>query len=207
MTDAQGSRPDGDRIATQTSGQSFEAMRDEELVLLAQEHHDDPAAFAELYRRHLPRVYRFLLARLGETQAAQDATAQTFLAALEGIGNYRASGAFGAWLMMIARHKAADDFRTRRTTMVLDAAAELPATAPSTEQQVVTRLQLQEVLGAMRALSPERAEALSLRIFVGMSIAEISKVMDKREAAVKMLVYRALEDLRQRLGYGIEAEP
>jgi RNA polymerase sigma-70 factor (ECF subfamily) len=207
MTDTQGSRPAGDHTAIQTSGNSFDAMRDEELVRLAQERHDDPAAFAELYRRHLPRVYRFLLARLGEAQAAQDATAQTFLAALEGIGNYRASGTFGAWLMMIARHKAVDDFRARRTTVMLEAAAELPAPAPSPEQQVVTRLQLQEILEAMRALSPERAEALSLRMFGGMSVTEISKVMDKREAAVKMLVYRALVDLRQRLGYGIEAEP
>lgn len=39
-------------------------------------------AFAELYRRHLDRVYRYLYSRVGHVQDAQDLTAQTFIAAL-----------------------------------------------------------------------------------------------------------------------------
>lgn len=212
MTDAGGSRPESQSATTHTqhaSGEAddaIEAMSDEELVRRAQASPGDPAPFAELYRRHLPRVYRYLMARLGDQQAAQDACAQTFLAALEGVASYRGSGEFRAWLLTIAHNKAADIFRTRRALAPLDAAAELPSPAPSTEQQVVTRLQLEEALRAMRSLSPDRAEALALRIFGGMSIAEISAAMHKQEAAVKMLVYRALHDLRQRLGYRIEAD-
>lgn len=207
MTDAQGSRPDHQIAATYAGGKSVEAMSDEELVRQAQECPDDSAAFAELYRRHLPRVYRYLLARLGDQHAAQDVAAQTFLAALEGIASYHGGGAFRAWLMMIAHNKAADVFRARRATVLLEAVAEMPSYAPSPEQEVLTRLQLEEVLRALSVLSPERAEALTLRIFGGMSIAEISATMEKQEAAVKMLVYRGLRDLRQRLGYRIEAEP
>ncbi|MGZ3602132.1 MAG: RNA polymerase sigma factor, partial [Ktedonobacterales bacterium] len=69
------------------------------------------------------------------------------------------------------------------------------------------RLQLEDVLRAMRSLSPDRAEALALRFFGGMSVAEVGAAMDKQDAAVKMLVYRALRDLRVRLGVRIEAEP
>lgn len=207
MTDAQGSRPDHQVAATYRGGKSIEAVSDEELVRQAQECPDDPAAFAELYRRHLPRVYRYLLARLGDQYAAQDVVAQTFLAALEGITNYQGSGAFRAWLMTIAHNKAADMFRARRTTVLLEAVVEMPSPAPSPEQEVMMRLQLEEVLRALSLLSPDRAEALTLRIFGGMSIAEISATMEKQEAAVKMLVYRGLRDLRQRLGHRIEAEP
>jgi RNA polymerase sigma-70 factor, ECF subfamily len=213
MTDAQGSRSERQSAAMHTGGNddndgdAIEAMGDGELVRWAQESPDDPAAFAELYRRHLPRVYRYLLARLGDQHLAQDVTAQTFLAALEGIASYRGSGEFGAWLLMIARNKAADSFRARRATVLLETIAELPSSAPSTEQQVLQRLQVEDVLRVFRTLAPERAEALALRIFCGMSIAEISAAMAKQEAAVKMLVYRALHDLRQRLGYRIEAEP
>jgi RNA polymerase sigma-70 factor, ECF subfamily len=207
MTDARGSQPDSQNAAMHAGGDSVEAMSDEELVRRARECPNDPAAFAELYRRHLPRVYRYLLTRLGDQQVAQDATAQTFLAALEGIASYRGSGTFRAWLLMIARNKAADVFRTRRATVLLETVADLPSSAPSPEQEVVMRLQLEEVLRALRSLSPERAEAVALRLFGEMSIAEISAAMEKPEAAVKMLVYRALRDLRQRLGYTIEAEP
>lgn len=207
MTDAQGRLADGQSAAIQMSGDVAEAVGDEELVRRAQEHLDDPAAFAALYRRHLPRVYRYLLARLGDPHLAQDATAQTFLAALEGIGKYRGSGEFRAWLLMIARNKAMDSFRARRATVPLEAVIEMPSSAPSPEQVVTTRLQLADVLRAMRTLSPDRAEALALRIFGGMSVAEVGAVMEKQDAAVKMLVYRALRDLRERLGVGSEAEP
>lgn len=206
MTDAQGRLADGQSAAIQMSGDVAEAVGDEELVRRAQEHLDDPAAFAALYRRHLPRVYRYLLARLGDPHLAQDATAQTFLAALEGIGSYRGAGEFRAWLLMIARNKAMDSFRARRATVPLEAVIEMPSSAPSPEQVVTTRLQLADVLRAMRTLSPDRAEALALRIFGGMSVAEVGAVMEKQDAAVKMLVYRALRDLRERLGVGSEAE-
>ncbi len=207
MTDAWGSRPDGESTAMHARGDSVEAASDEELVRRARECPDDPSVFAELYRRRLPRVYRYLLARLGNQQVAQDATAQTFLAALEGIAGYRGSGEVRAWLLMIARNKAADVFRARRATVLLDTVADLPSSAPSPEHEVVLRLQVEEVLRALQGLSPERAEALTMRVFGGMSIAEISVAMEKKEATVKMLVYRALRDLRQRLGYRIEAEP
>jgi len=61
---------------------------------LAREATENPAAFAELYRRHLSRVYRYLLIRVGDVHDAQDLTAQTFLAALEGIAGYRGRGNF-----------------------------------------------------------------------------------------------------------------
>lgn len=207
MTDAQSRLADGQGAAIHMGGDTAEAVGDGQLVRRAQEYPDDPTAFAELYRRHLPRVYRYLLTRLADPYLAQDATAQTFLAALEGIGMYRGSGEFRAWLLVIAHNKAMDIFRARRATVPLEAAVEMPSSAPSPEQVVAARLQLEEVLHAMRSLSPDRAEALALRVFGGMSVAEVGAAMDKQDAAVKMLVYRALRDLRERLGFRIEAEP
>lgn len=81
-----------------------EARDDAELVRAARQ---DRAAFAALYWRHVPRVYRFLQARLGDAQLAQDATAQIFLAALEGLDGSRGQGPFITWLLTSARHKAA----------------------------------------------------------------------------------------------------
>jgi RNA polymerase sigma-70 factor (ECF subfamily) len=175
---------------------------------LAQMVRHNPAAFAELYRRYANRVYRYLLAQLGDVHQAQDLAAETFLAALEDIGSYRGQGRFAAWLFTIARHTAADYFRRRRrrATLPLDAAAQIVDPGPPLEQMIAARLRLEQVLALLPQLVPERAEALTLRIFSGLSVAEVAQIMGKSEAAVRMLLSRAVHDLQKRLAFSSEAE-
>jgi RNA polymerase sigma-70 factor (ECF subfamily) len=173
---------------------------------LAREARENPAAFAGLYRRHVNRVYRYLLVRVGDVHDAQDLTAQTFLAALEGIAGYRGQGGFAAWLLGIARRKAADHFRRGRTTLPLEAAAHVPDPNPLPDAVAEQRLRLERMTRALRGLSPDRAEALSLRVFGGLNAAEVGRVMGRSEAAVRMLVHRAVRDLRERLAPVTEAE-
>jgi RNA polymerase sigma-70 factor, ECF subfamily len=163
---------------------------------LAQQAAHDPAAFTELYRRHLRRVYAYHLARTGDAHDAQDLTSKTFIAALENIERYRGSGPFAAWLLAIARNKVADHYRARRPSTPLDAISAIPHPDSSLEDSADLRLQLSEIAAALSALTPERAEALSLRIFGRLTAAEAAQVMGKTEAAVKMLVHRAMQDLK-----------
>jgi RNA polymerase sigma-70 factor, ECF subfamily len=169
----------------------------------------NPAAFAELYRRYANRVYRYLLAQLGDVHQAQDLAAQTFLAALEDIGTYRGQGQFAAWLLTIARHTAADYFRRRRrrSMLPLEAAAHMADPAPPLEQVVAARLRMQQVMAHLPMLAADRAEALTLRIFGELSVAEVAQVMGRSEAAVRMLIHRAVRDLRKRLASASEDEP
>jgi len=157
----------------------------------------DADAFAELYRRHVDRVYRYLLSRVGNVQDAQDLTAQTFTAAFEGIGQYNGQGVFAAWLLGIARRKAADFFRGSRDVVALELVENM--LADSSEDRADDRLQMAEVVRVLRQISPDRAEALALRVFGGLSAAEAGQVMGKGEDAINMLVHRALRDLRERL--------
>jgi RNA polymerase sigma-70 factor, ECF subfamily len=173
---------------------------------LAQKARSNPDAFAVLYRRHLDRVYRYVLVRLGDHFLAQDVTAQTFLAALEGIRSYRGDGTFAAWLLSIARNKVADVLRRQHITLPLESAAEQASPQPSPERVVAARAELQQVIRALHVIAPERGEAVALRIFGGLSVAETARLLGKSEAAVKMLVLRATQDLRERLTYGVEEE-
>jgi len=56
----------------------------------------------------------------------------------------------------------------------------------------------------LRLISPERAEALVLCLFGGLSLAEAAQSVGKSEAAVKMLVHRGLCDLQERLAILLE---
>jgi RNA polymerase sigma-70 factor (ECF subfamily) len=173
---------------------------------LARDARTDRDAFAQLYRRHADRVYRYLLVRLSDQHLAQDVTAQTFLAALERLAAYRGEGEFISWLLAIARNKAADALRSRSSSFSLEDADALESLQPSPEQVVEARLRLDAVALALRTIAPERAEALALRVVGGLSAAEVGVVMGKSEAAVKMLVSRAIHDLRARLAFAEEAE-
>ena len=171
---------------------------DQSLALAAR---TDYAAFEQLYRRYADRVYRYCYARGGASSDAEDLTAQTFLAALEGIRRYQQRGSVAAWLFGIAWRKCNDYHRQRykQPTLPLSSAESVEDTAsPDLEQHVTQERLLECVRRALNALSPDRRDALQLRFWGGLNTAEIARVMGRRQGAVKMLVSRAVADLRER---------
>jgi RNA polymerase sigma-70 factor (ECF subfamily) len=187
-------------MATQHDGQ------DEAEIDLARRALTDIEAFAELYRRHLARVYRYHAAHVGNASDAEDLTSQTFMAALEGIHSFRGTGPFAAWILGIASRKRLMFYRSNKPEVPLDEALQYPSPGLPTDQAAAQRLQLQSVSRALKQLSPDRAEALILTYFCGLSQAEAGHVLNKSEAAVKMLVSRGLQDLRERTSLALEAE-
>jgi RNA polymerase sigma-70 factor (ECF subfamily) len=160
-------------------------------------------AFAELYRLHVTRLYR---ARTGNVKDAEDLTSQTFMAALEGIRSFRGSGSFAAWVMGIASKKRLMHFRGSRPEVPLDAALHYPSLSLPTDKAATQRLELESVTRALKQISPDRAEAIILVYFGGLSNLETSRVLNKSEAAVKMLISRGLQDLRERTSLALEVE-
>jgi RNA polymerase sigma-70 factor (ECF subfamily) len=158
--------------------------------------------FTTLYDQHVERIYRYLLARTGSVQEAEDLTAETFHAALQGYANYRPEP-FGsspaAWLTGIAHHKLVDHFRRRRPGLALEQAEQQPGLEPGPEEQANQRLELARVAAALRRLPPERAEAVALHYFGELSMLEVGRAMGKSEEAAKKLVQRGLSELRQQL--------
>ncbi len=163
-------------------------------------------AFAELYRRHMTRVYRYHIAHVGNIKDAEDLTSQTFMAAMEAIRSFRGTGSFAAWILGIASKKRLMFFRGSRPEVPLDTAVQYPSPGLPTDKAVTQRLQLESISRALRQISSERAEALSLTYFGGLSNAEAARVLNKTEAAVKMLLSRGLQDLRERTSLALEVE-
>lgn len=69
------------------------------------------AAFGRLYERYSRMVHGILLARIPRPDV-DDLMHDVFLMALKRIHTLRDSAAFGGWLAMIARHRAADYHRS-----------------------------------------------------------------------------------------------
>lgn len=170
---------------------------DRALIRLAK---NDLGAFSALYQKYASQVYCYLLVRVGNRDDAQDLTSQTFLAAMERLHTYRSDGHFAAWLLGIARHKVMDQYRRRRPELELETAvSHLITTDDDPDEQVNRQLIIEQVSRKLQTIAPDRAEALSLRLFAGLDVAEIARIMGKNEAAVRMLVFRGLRDLQAQL--------
>ena len=173
---------------------------------LAREAAVNADAFAELYRRHVTRVYRYHAAHTGNVKDAEDLTSQTFMAALEGIRSFRGDAPFAAWLMGIASKKRFLFFRGRKPEAPIEAALHIPSPSLPTDKAAFSRLQIESISRALKQINADRAEALILRFFGELSMAETGRVLNKSEAAAKMLVARGLQDLRERTSLALEVE-
>ncbi len=75
--------------------------------------HDEEALVA-LYQRALPVIYRYVMARLGRADLAEDVVAEVFLVMVEMISDLRSEeeAGFYAWLIQIAQGKISRSFWT-----------------------------------------------------------------------------------------------
>jgi RNA polymerase sigma factor (sigma-70 family) len=173
---------------------TLDRQEDERLVHAAQA---DARAFEGLYLRYVKQVYRYLYSRIGSQADAEDATAQTFLSALEGFGHYRHEGFFGAWLFGIARRKVADHFRQSGNLQFLP--EELPDLDPDLLQQTVSSERMHELQTLLLELDEDEQELLRLRYAAQLGFGEIAQLMGRNEDALKKSLYRLLDRLHSRL--------
>lgn len=180
-------------------------VEDEMLVARAQQ---NLGAFSELYQRHVQRVYRYVLVRVGgNVQDAQDLTSQTFLAAMEGLKSYRSTQPFVAWLLGIARHKVADQFRRQKPQVDLETAVSLTDTNTNDpDEQLDQQLDIARVTRKLQTIAPDRAEVITLRLMAGLEVSDIARLLGKNEAAVRMLLFRGLRDLQTQLNVTQESK-
>jgi RNA polymerase sigma-70 factor (ECF subfamily) len=158
--------------------------------------------FITLYRRYLTPVYRYLYARVGgNRQEAEDVASLVFERVWASIGSYRPVGSYRGWLFTITRRTLADHYRSGgepRSVQIdgLGGSVHDPAAGP--EESALLADQVRGVLRALASLGDEQREVITLRFMAGLRYGEIAALMGKREAAVKMVAYRALEEMRRR---------
>ena len=161
----------------------------------------DRDALEELYLLHFDRIYSYLHVSVGNRHDAEDLTTQTFLKMLESIGRFRwQSAPFSAWLFRIAHNLAMDHFRARKRVQPEEEVPEpIGSEEPSAELEAMQSLGRQSMLELIDKLSPEQQQVLTLKFVFNFANADVAKILDKTEGAIKSLQHRALASLQKQL--------
>ncbi|HET8783257.1 MAG TPA: RNA polymerase sigma factor [Pyrinomonadaceae bacterium] len=171
-------------------------------LLLQKAGKGDQAAFLELYDRYREPIFRFAYRLLGSVDIAEDVTHDCFLSLIRRPEGFRAErGALRTYLYAIARNLALKHFRSTGRETGLDDMTEEPEASP--RHAPLRRLLDEELAAKVRdavfRLPDLQREALVLYEYEGLSLNEISAVVDADVGAIKARLFRARESLKRAL--------
>lgn len=161
--------------------------------------------FADIYKAHYRRVFGLCRYLLNSFDAAEDATHEVFLRAQRKLATYDPSLPFSTWLCGIATNHCIDLLRRRTTEKRIfemdagDAAESAPAAARSPLNELVDAERGQDLRRALSQLSEKYRVPLVLAYYNEMSYDEIGAALGLGRNHVATLLFRAKQQLRQKL--------
>jgi len=148
----------------------------------------------ELYRLHVQMVWRFLFSRCGDAQLAEDLTQETFLRAFQSMERFDGSCRLSTWLCQIARHILLQHFERHGRALTTELCEDIPS-GDDVEQQIVHRIELDDVFDRLQELPAPMRRTVYLRALEGLSYREIGNLMGKSENWARVTFFRAKERL------------
>jgi len=186
---------------------------DPDVRLMLEVRDGSATAFEELVVRYQARLVRVLEHMVGRRELAEDLAQEVFLRVYRSRQQYTAVAKFATWLFTIANNVASNALRdrSRRPEVTLAGSESGPlgvrpmdrlvqASSSAMPTRQIDKAELRDVVRmAMESLSQRQRLAVLLNKFEGMSYADIANAMELSPQAIKSLLSRARENLRQLL--------
>jgi RNA polymerase sigma-70 factor (ECF subfamily) len=199
-------------VATSDTSQ-IPYLRDPDVQLMLRAQAGDELAFAELVETYQDRLIGIFRHILGDQDAAEDLAQDVFLRVYRARDRYQPTARFSTWLFRIANNLASNKRRSkgRRREVPLNVKDSGPIGVGPQEKLIAaksafmpvrqaTKAEMRSVVrDALEGLSERQRMALLLHKFEGMSYGDIGEAMEMSPAAVKSLLSRARENLREKL--------
>lgn len=186
---------------------------DDQLMIRLQE--GDNTAFDELVDRYQSPLIGFFIRNTRDVQLSEDLAQDTLIKLYQQSWDYLPVGRFRGWLFRIARNLLIDDIRRKTNDALVRAvkrprdeeddvlnriAGELTGPEDRADQREVARL----VEAGLDELPEEQRQTFTLHHYGGVSLPEISQIMDIPLATCKSRLRLAREKLAEVLkGHGI----
>ena len=174
----------------------------DERELIARLQKRDEAAFEELIRQYEKKVYTLCFRMCGNSEDAEEAAQDAFLALWRGIDRFRQESSLSTWIYRLASNACIDLMRRKKKgagsvslddeELFVDAVDPAPQPHEEAERRETQRL-LQE---GLLSLPAEYRSILLLREIEGLSYSEISAALDLELGTVKSRISRGRTLLR-----------
>lgn len=157
-------------------------------------------AFSALYDMSYDRVYGFIYHRTGDHEKTEDIVSDTYMKALRRINGFRGTSEweFFSWIYRIAYTTLVDTTRSTRTTEELD--DDLGYTKDF-GHEIDTDSKIAEVTTFLQTLTERERTLLTMRIWDGLSYAQISEITGESVANAKKIVSRTLAKITANITY------
>lgn len=167
----------------------------------------DLEAYGDLVERYQSSVFGVCYRLMGERQAAEDMSQEAFLRGYDRLDTFDADRPFGPWIRQVAANLCLNELKRARLLTVpileeTDRRTSSPLRGP--EQTQLQREHRQTVQEAIQDLPANYRAAIELRHFHDMSYRDIGRAMGWSEGEVKTNLYRARQELSDRIG-GLDA--
>ncbi len=145
-----------------------------------------------LFRSHWPRAYRAAYLVTHDAAAAEDIAQESFLAAIRALDSFDRRRPFGPWLHRIVVNRAIDWTRARQLRSEVELSGSLAASERSDAPG-------DEVLAALRRLSPEHRAVIVMRYLLELTPGEIADSLGLPRGTVNSRLRRGLDELAAEL--------
>jgi RNA polymerase sigma-70 factor, ECF subfamily len=165
----------------------------DELVTRAQQ--GDADAFRQLWTSLQPAVVRYL--RMLDGPAAEDLAAETWLEVIRHLGRFRGTEAgFRSWVLSIAHHRHLD-WRRRQARRPEVRGSQLyePPPMDDAADTAMEHISTHDALAQLAGLPPDQAQAVMLRVVIGLDVAAVAGIMNRTPGSVRVLTHRGLRRL------------
>ncbi len=168
---------------------------DEQLVLRLKA--GEGEAFGELYVLYRPRVYRFALKLLQDSDQAEDIVEEAFLKAQKGIQALQTASSLLSWLLTITRNEVYNQLRKTRRNGQVEIENVWEEETPLDKTVGIETVEIvQTVIGQLK---PDYREVILLREYERLSYADIAQITGNTESAVKARLFKARKALVEKL--------
>ena len=197
-------------------GTKTDFSADPGVVLMLAYQGGEERAFDELVERYSSMAWSLLTRFLGQQGVREDLVQEAFLRVVKARDRYEPSARFSTYLYRIVYHLAINETQRRRTLVSLDGPSggheestigeALPGETPEPSAELEREDVIAAVRAAVSALPESQRMALILAKYHDTPYVEIAEILDSTEKAIKSLVHRAREGLREQLAPLLQKE-
>lgn len=174
----------------------MEGQTDNSVMKLVKE--GDTASLALLFERHHAPLFRYLLHMSGNRELSEDLVQEVFFRVLKYAQSYDSGQMFAAWLYRIARNAHLESIHKRRGEVAGDEFGEIKSAEPMPEELITRKQDTEFLQAALQKLPEDKREVLVLSRFQNLRYEEIARILQCEIGTVKVRVYRALKELREK---------